>query len=410
MDCRRQLVSVVNRFLTVAALFGLLIDGPARSAGPQADSSTEQQIAVHARQAQQDLQSNRPDLATREFKAILALDPDNLDARGNLGVLEYFQGQYANAVPDLASALKLNPSLWKLQALLGMSEKRIGSNSKAQADLEQAFPHLEEQKLRVQVGLELIEADYALNDLAKAAEVVNVLRQLEPTDPDILYTAHRIYAELSDETMLSLAMVAPDSARMHQLMAHELARQAKDDIAIANYREALKINPKRADLHYELAEMLNTQSAEAAHAEAEKEYKAALALNPLDEKSECRLGDIAAKRSDLKSAAAYYSRALEMQPNDADANLGMAKILMSLQERQKAESYLEHAAQLEPFNPATHYRLSVLYRELGRAEDARRELAEFQKLKKMKSRLSDLYQQMRLRPAGQEGGEADVPQ
>jgi cytochrome c-type biogenesis protein CcmH/NrfG len=193
-------------------------------------------------------------------------------------------------------------------------------------------------------------------------------------------------------------MVAPDSARMHQLMAHELARQAKDETAISNYREALKLDPHRADIHYELAEMLYTQSSVAARSEAEKEYKAALAENPFDEKSVCRLGDIALKRSDLKGARGFYTRALQMQPGDADANFGMAKVLMSMQEPQKAEPYLERAAKIEPFNAATHYRLGVVYREQGRTEDSRRELAEFEKLKKMKKRLGDLYQQMRLSP------------
>ncbi|MBV8550088.1 MAG: tetratricopeptide repeat protein [Acidobacteriaceae bacterium] len=376
----------------------------------QTAGEKQQQIQSHLRQAQQQLQSNRPDLAMNEFRAILVIDPGNLDAQGNLGVLEYFQGQYAKAAPDLRSVLSMNPNLWKLQALLGMSEKRIGDNSKAQADLEKAFPQLQEQKLRVQAGLELIEVDYALNDLGKAAEVVNVLRQLEPTNVDVLYTAHRIYSELSDETTLSLAMSAPNSARMYQLMAHELARQAKDEAAIADYREALKIDPQRADIHFELAEMLNTQSSAAARAEAEKEYKAALAGNPFDEKSECRLGDIAVRHSDQKSALAYYSRALEMQPNDPDANLGMAKILMAMNEPKKAEPYLERAVQLEPFSAAAHYRLGVLYRELGRSDDAHRELAEFEKYKKMKSRLSEIYQQMRLAPGKQDEPDSEIPQ
>ncbi|MBV9500165.1 MAG: tetratricopeptide repeat protein [Acidobacteriaceae bacterium] len=369
----------------------------------------QQEIQSHSRQAQHYLQEKRPDLAIGEFKAILAIDSGDLDARGNVGVLEYFQGQYAEAAADLRSALENKPELWKLRALLGMSEKRIGKNKEAQADLEKAFPQLQEQKLRVQTGLELIEVDYGLNDLGKAAEIVNVLRQLEPTNVDILYAAHRIYSELSDETMLSLAMVAPDSARMHQLMAHELARQAKDDAAIENYRIALKIDPRRADIHYELAEMLNTQSSPAAKAEAEKEYQAALASDPFDEKSESRLGQIALRRSDLKSAIACYSQALRMQPNDADANLGMAKALMSMHQPQEAKPYLERAAQLEPFDPATHYRLGVLYRELGQKEDSQRELAEFEKLKKMKTRLSEIYQQMRLQPGKQEEADSEVP-
>ncbi len=258
--------------------------------------------------------------------------------------------------------------------------------------------------------MELIEVDYALNDLGKAAaEVVNVLRQLKPTDVDILYTAHRIYADLADETTLSLAMVAPNSARMHQLMGHEMARQGNNQGAIANYREALKLNPQLSDIHFELAEMLNTSSSVADRADAEKEYKLALAENPFDEKSECRLGDLAMRRSDLKAASSYYSKTLEMQPNDIGANLGMAKILTTMHEPKQAELHLERAVQVEPFNPATHYRLGVIYRELGRPADAHRELAEFEKLKKMKAQLGDIYQKIHLQPNTKDQAELDVP-
>jgi hypothetical protein len=41
----------------------------------------------------------------------------------------------------------------------------------------------------------------------------------------------------------------------------------------------------------------------------------------------------------------------------------------------------------------------VLYKQLGRTEDSRRELARFEQLKKMKGKLGDLYQQMHLAPA-----------
>jgi tetratricopeptide (TPR) repeat protein len=352
----------------------------------QTNVDNREQIQNHLHQAQQDLQNKRPGLAIKEFQAIVAIDPANLDARANLGVLEYFQGDYAKAAPDLRAALQLDPSVSKIQALLGMSEKRIGQTAQAQADLEKAFAELKEQKLKIQVGLELIEADYALSDLGKAAEVANVLRQLAPEDVYILYAAHRIYSELADETMLSVAMLASNSARMHQMMAHELARQAKDEEAIENYRQALKIDPRRPDIHFELAEMLNSQSSRAAQTEAEKEYRLALEGNPFDEKSESRLGDIALRRSDAKGALALYSRALEMQPNDAGANLGMGKALMSLHQPER-RSNIWSAVKIDPFNAASHYRLGVLYRQLGRTDDAKRELAEFEKLKTMKKNL-----------------------
>ena len=375
----------------------------------QSSLNRQQQIESHSRLAQEFLQNNRPDRAAQEFAAILQLEPNNVDARGNLGVLLYFQRDYAKAAPELRTALKLRPGLPKIQALLGMCEKRMGQIASAQANLEKSFPQLQEEKLRVEVGMELIEIDYGSGDLDKAASVVSVLRQLKPGDIDILYAAHRIYADLADETMLSVAMLAPNSGRMHQLMAHEMARQGNIEGAIAHDREAIKIEPKLPGIHFELAEMLRTSTPPAETAVVENEYKAALADNPFDEKSECRLAEIAARGSDLKSAAAHYSRALELQPNDADANLGYAKILIAMNQPEKAGILLERATRLEPYNAATHYRLAMVYRSLGRSDEARRELSEFQRLNGMKEHLKEMYREMRLQPGKPDSQDPDVP-
>lgn len=392
----------------VPALLFLALPSAALSQS-QPDHQTE--IQNHAKLAQQSLQANQPAAAIKEYQAILALDPKNLDALANLGVVEFFGGDFAKATEQLRAALAIQPNVFKLRALLGMSEKRLGETRAAQTDLQSAFANLQEQqKLRVQTGLELIEVNYALNDLGKAAEVVNTLRQLEPTDPDILFTAHRIYSDLADETTLSLAMTAPNSARMKQLMAHELARRADNAGAIADYRAAIAINPKLSDLHFELADMLYGSSSAADQAEAEKEYKMALQLNPFDGKSLCRLGDLAAKRSDTKAALEYYSRAYRLQPNNVDANLGLAKLLMSMHQPLQAESHLQRAVQAEPYDAIVHYRLGVVYRELGKTAEAKRELSEFEKLKQMKNNLQNLYQAMRLQPGKQDRTDPEIPE
>jgi tetratricopeptide (TPR) repeat protein len=376
----------------------------------QTNLTKQQQIDSHFRQAEEFLKTKQPNLAGREYSAILGLDPNNVDARGNLAVMLFFHGDYAKAAPQLRAALKLKPGLWKIQALLGMCEKRIGQIPGAEADLEQSFPRLQEEKLRVQTGMELIEIYYGAGDLDKAAGVVSVLRQLRPADTDILYTAHRIYSDLADESLLTVTMIAPKSARAYQMMAQEMVRQGNNEGAIAKYREALKVDPELPGLHFELGEILSNSSTPAVdQEEIEKEYKAALAANPFDEKSECRLGEITSRRSDLKDASAHYSRALELQPNDADANLGLAKVLISMNQPEKAQPLLERAARLEPFNAVTHYRLSLVYRGLGRSADASRELAEFQRLKEMKERLKQTYREMRLQPGKQERLDADIP-
>jgi tetratricopeptide (TPR) repeat protein len=364
----------------------------------QSAATRQQQVEEHTRKAQQYLRENKPDLAVPEFKAIVALEPNNADARGNLGVLLSFQGAYAEAIPQLRAALKLQPALWKIQALLGMAEKRTGDVKSAIGDLENAFPKLKEQKIRIETGMELIDTYSNSGDLDKAAATVSVLRGLDPTNVELIYTAYRIYSDLADESRLSLIVVAPNSARTRQMMAHELARQGKADEAIANYREALKIDPKLPGLHYELAEMLNSSAIPNGRREAESEYGAALADNPLDEKSECRLGDLAALKGDQKAANEHYERAVKLQPNDAEANIGLAKTLMSMNQSEKALPLLEHAVKLDPTSAVAHFRLSTIYRQAGRAADAKRELEEYQKYKDMKEKLREIYRQMRLAP------------
>ena len=195
---------------------------------------------------------------------------------------------------------------------------------------------------------------------------------------------------------------------MRQVMAHEMAKHGDDEGAIRNYREALKLDPNLPGLHFELAEMLNASSSAAEQEEAEGQYKAALAVNPFDEKAEFRLGDIASRRGDAQGAYAHYSRAVQLQPNDAEANLGLAKTLMLMGQPDKAEPLLERALQLDPTSAAAHFRLSTLYRQAGRTADAKRELEEYQKYKDMKEKLQELYHEMRLKPGKQESAETDA--
>lgn len=375
---------------------GLLAAIAAFGQSTSAPASTAQQIEAHSRQAQEFLSKGETEPAVREYEAILKLDPNNVDARGNMGVALYFEGDYAKAVPQLRAVLKQRPNLWKIQVLLGMSERRTGQVAAAKADLEKSLPQVQEPKLRIQAGLELIELYYADGSLDKAAALAGNLRQLAPENTDVLYTAYRIYSDLAGETMLSIGMVAPNSAQMHRIMGQEMSRHGDIESAIAHYREALKLDPRLPGLRFELAEALNLSNSAADQAEVENAYRAALADNPFDEKSECRLGDIALRASNLQDALKRYERAIQLAPNDAEACLGLGRVLTQMQRTAEAEQYLKRAIQLEPFTAAAHYRLALVYRATGRPDEAKKELDEFERLKEMKERLKQAYQDMRL--------------
>jgi tetratricopeptide (TPR) repeat protein len=364
----------------------------------QAPPSMKEQIAQHERMAQQYLREQRPDLAIPELKKVVGLDPNNVEAVANLGVLLFFRGDYADAVPQFQAAINIQPNLWKVRSLLGLAEEHTADIADARKDLEASFPMIEERKLKIEVGLDLIGLYTGSGELDRAANLASQLETAYPDAPEVLYAAYRTYSDLSGESMLSLSLVAPDSAQMHQLLAHEETREGNMNGAIAQYRKAIALDPHLPGAHYELAELLHTSQVPAVKKEAEQEYRAAIQENPQDEKAICALAEIAETQGDTQQAHDDYSKAVALQPGDANAKLGLAKVLIEMNQQDKALPLLEASAQLEPTNATVHYRLATLYRKMGRMDDAKREVELYQKYKEMKDKLRATYKELQIQP------------
>src|SRR6185369_7243336 len=338
----------------------------------------QQKIGALEQQVQKHLQAQKPQLAIPVLREIASLDPNNVNAQANLGVLLFFQANYPEAIPHMHAALQLQPDLWRVQALLGIAEKRTGNPKDAQVDLERAFSNLDDKKIRIEAGLELIEIHSASAQLDKALSVAAKLEELAPQNPQVQFVTYQIARQMMDQSLLNTMMAAPDSAEMHMIMAGELARQGDGANAITQYREAIKLNPIVPGAHFQLAEQLQTSPDPALNAQAEDEYKAAIKVNQYDELSWRQLGGIMTAKGDFKAAEEDYKRALALQPNDSDAKTGLAIVWISTNRTNEAMSLLESAIIDDPTNMVAHYRLSILYRRDGRAEEAQRELESFQ--------------------------------
>jgi tetratricopeptide (TPR) repeat protein len=382
------------RLFSFLLLFSLCAVGLAGAQSGQ--GSVSQQIQAHERQAHELLSQKKPELAAKEFAAVVALDPNNIDAQANMGVLLFFQKDYLQAEPHLRKAVEQQPELTKIRALLGMAERNLGQADLARVDLQAVVGQLKEPGVRLEAGLELIELYTATQDLPKAAAVVETLRQGAPDDPRILYAAYRIYSDLAGESMLDLSVAAPESGQMHQAMAHELNRERDNPGTIANLRKALAIDPHLPGIHYELAEALRISPDLKLRAEAEQQYKLAVAANPRDEKSITRLGDLAVEKDNFDAAVTYYKQALALAPGEADATLGLAHVYIEKDQSASALPLLEPLVASDPTNVLAHYRLSTAYRKLKRLDDAKRELDAYQKYKGIKDKMRSIYKEMRL--------------
>jgi thioredoxin-like negative regulator of GroEL len=74
--------------------------------------------------------------------------------------------------------------------------------------------------------------------------------------------------------------------------------------------------------------------------------------------------------------------------------------LIAMNQQAKALPILERAVQLEPTNAAAHFRLSTIYREMGRTADSQHEVEEYKRYKLMKEKLEAVFKEMQLHPAG----------
>jgi tetratricopeptide (TPR) repeat protein len=196
---------------------------------------------------------------------------------------------------------------------------------------------------------------------------------------------------------------------MQQAIAHELERVRDIPGAIASFRRAIAIDPNLPGIHLELAEALRSSDSQQDKAAAEVEYELALKQNPADVHAAVRLGDIHADRNDLAAAAEFYEQALKVQPGMPEASIGLAQVESERGENDKALALLEGVIAADPSNMLAHFRLSALYRKMHRPEDAKRELAEYQKIRDLKDSLRQVYSTMKLQaPGSADAGAADA--
>jgi tetratricopeptide (TPR) repeat protein len=352
-------------------------------------------IRDHLARAQAALQSRHPEIAASELRAVLTLDPKNAEAHANLGAIEFAEGNCADATRDFQAALAVRPSLSKAQALLGICDKRAGKDS-SQSELEKSFADLKDPRVRTQVGLELMSLYDTRGDTDRSIPVMRALVAMNSDDPNVLYFAQRLYSELADDTLNKLAIVAPDSARMQQVIAEHLVNAGDLTNAIAHYQRALEIDPHLAGLHFELAEAVLESAASnpQSQADAERELEAGVNTDGDNAKAECLFGRIALLQNNTDAAFAHFRKALDLNANEVEAQMGMARVLTIKEKPEEAMKYLTQAISADPLNAAAHYRLAVAYRSLHKTAEAEKEMKLFQEIKQTNDQVRDFYHQM----------------
>ncbi len=149
--------------------------------------------------------------------------------------------------------------------------------------------------------------------------------------------------------------------------------------AVEEFRKALELAPKsaRERLNYGLALLRGGKTAEGI-AELEKVQ----AQDPSIPHTWFNLGIAYKKAGQHARAIEQFERMIRLVPGEPVAHYNLGVLHKALRHPEAAIPYFESAARLDPNLAAPHFQLYGLYRQAGRAEEAARELATFQALKK----------------------------
>ncbi len=348
-----------------------------------AQTTSQQQIKVHYQRAEEAMKANHLQEASNEFREILRIDPRNAEACANLGQIAYSQQGYSEAAKWFAESLKFKPQLWDAKALLGLSDMMLGRTTDGEPLLVEAFPHVNNQKLKVQVGVSLVRFHMSTHSLSQVAGIVDELEQSGQADPEVLYVTYRAYSALAAESLDSLYKKWPESARVRQIFAQAAVTQDDFPGAIKQYRLAIEADPNLPGIHYELGRTILTNSQDnAALSSAEQEFKTELTANPWDADSEYELGETYRLETKLEPAEEHYRRSIQIDPNLGAAQTALGDLLFSEGKPQEALPHLEAGVRLGADDETAYYKLSRAYEAMGRREEAKREMDIFLKLRK----------------------------
>jgi tetratricopeptide (TPR) repeat protein len=179
---------------------------------------------------------------------------------------------------------------------------------------------------------------------------------------------------------------------VHRALGESYTEAGKTAEAIAEYQTALKMQPQNSDLFEALG---NAYQKVSKFGEAEQAYEQELRLSPHNLVALYNLGKIAIENQENPQAGVpLLEEVVKTYRHSAPADFYLGLGLVKLGRDQDAIPYLEkvghegstqdesiHDESTGEMAKRAAYELARAYRRVGRPEDSRRALAEFQKLK-----------------------------
>ena len=191
----------------------------------------------------------------------------------------------------------------------------------------------------------------AYDELQKALKI-------DPNNIDALYYLSLIATALAQNEFKQLYALAPESDRVHQLLAESFKAQENPVEAENEYLTALKVKPHSLEILVALGELKREQSK---FDEAIDYYSQAEHIGPLDYDIAYGLGACYTYKQDHQKALAYFRQAIRFEASSGAAHFALGNVMFQLGQMAEAIVALKTAVTFEP-------KLRQAYFLLGRAQ------------------------------------------
>jgi tetratricopeptide (TPR) repeat protein len=280
--------------------------------------------------------------------------------------------KWDSALTMLQKAEKLNPAVAGIRLNIGLAEYRQGKFQEAiLAFLSAIEGDATSDPARYLLGL----CYFLTQDYGNAVSTLQGLEEVEWSDLNFLYVLaisawEAKQPELEQRTMARLVEIGGNSPEFHWLMGKAHLNREEYDDAVKEFEFAAQRSPKLPFVHFSLGEAyLKKQQFE----KAKTEFLEDARIEPDVAFNYDQLGGIESHQQHTKTAEEYFRHALSLDPKLASSQYQLARVYQ--QEGNSAKA-LEADALLElvPDNSSAHYLRGQILQRLGRTDEAKAEM------------------------------------
>src|SRR5262245_36178392 len=320
--------------------------------------------------ARQHVAAGRPDRAEPLFRQVLALEPRNVSALYQMGLITYHGGRMAEALDWFQRAVTVRPADPILHTSAGAVCQALGRLEDAARWHRQAL-QLNPNDLQALNNLGI-----TLMSLGRAAEAEGVFRralQVQPADAGTLCNLGAVVRALGRPEEAAACYrealrLQPGIPQAHVNLGNVLRDLDRPDEAEDCYRKAIEAAPRFAPAYRNWGQLVRQRgrSEESLHL-----LRQALQLQPADAATHLDLADTLLARGEHDETFAACQDAMRLSPDSAEVHNTLGNIHTARNDLDAAVGCYEQAIRLRPSFTPPRYNLGLALQSQGRVAEAR---------------------------------------